>query len=74
MLPAMPSDAEHFSAMVSGLDAVSLTRAEIAAECHLSRGTVWRLAEGIGREPLCSTGHKIGRLYQKAIGERPVRR
>ncbi|BCH27646.1 hypothetical protein [Mesorhizobium sp. L-8-3] len=68
MLPAMRS--EQFSAKISGLDAVGLTRARIATECHLSRGAVWLLAEGIGREPLCSTGHKIGRLHQKVVGER----
>lgn len=56
--------------MMSGHDAVG-TRAEIAAECHLSHGTVWRLTEGSSREPLCSTGHKIGQPYQKAVGKRP---
>ncbi len=66
MLPTMPS--EHFSAMMSGLDAVGLTRVEIAAECNLSHRTVRRLAGGIGREP---TGRKIGQLHQKVIGERP---
>jgi hypothetical protein len=54
---------EHFADMIASLEATGISRTEIARQCHVCRGTIWRLAEGIGREPAWSTGHRIQELY-----------
>jgi transcriptional regulator with XRE-family HTH domain len=54
---------ENFAAMIAGLEATGISRTEIARQCHVSRGTVWRLAQGIGKEPTWSTGRSIEQLF-----------
>lgn len=54
---------QTFVGMIAGLEATGTSRAEIARQCHVSRGTVWRLAEGVVKEPTWSTGHKIEQLF-----------
>jgi len=59
----MPSSQDRFASMIAGLQAGGISRAEIARQCHVSRGTVWRLAEGIGKQPSYATGREIERLF-----------
>lgn len=58
---------EHFEALIKGLEASGVSRTEIARECHVSRATVWRLAEGVVREPAFSTGQRIEQFYFRAV-------
>jgi transcriptional regulator with XRE-family HTH domain len=61
----MPNQTEQFQAMIAGLESAGLSRAEIARRAGLSRMTVWRLAEGEGREPLYRTVRAIEAVQQK---------
>ena len=58
---------EHFAAMIASLEASGVSRTEIARECHVSRATVWRLAEGVIREPTWTTGRRIEQLFSRAV-------
>ncbi len=70
----MHSDADQFASLIAGLEAVGLSRSEIATSCHVTRATIWRLAAGEAREPTFATVRRIERLYEKAVGPSPLRR
>lgn len=53
--------------MICGLEAGGLSRTEIAREAKVSRMTVWRLAEGVAREP---SYHTIERINGVAVRHR----
>jgi transcriptional regulator with XRE-family HTH domain len=60
-----------FAALIAGLESAGMTRGQIAASCHLSRNTVWRLATGEMRAPSYSTIQKIEALYVKRVSRPP---
>jgi transcriptional regulator with XRE-family HTH domain len=61
------SPADQFAAMIAGLESSGLSRSEIAEQAHLSRSTVWRLAEGMAREPTHESFVKVSRLAEKVV-------
>jgi predicted transcriptional regulator len=56
------SPQEQFASMIAGLEAVGMTRSEIAREAHCSRMTVWRYAEGMAIDPKYQTVRSIETL------------
>jgi transcriptional regulator with XRE-family HTH domain len=70
----MHSDADQFASLIAGLEAIGLSRSEIATTCRLSRANVWRLAAGEARNPSFATVRKIEKLYEKKVGPSPLRR
>ena len=61
------ASAEDFASIIAGLEATGLSRTEIAREAHLSRMTVWRLAEGEAREPSFRVVSSIERVYEQRV-------
>lgn len=65
------SSAAEFEALLSGLQAAGLSGAEIARLSGLTRGTVWRLENGMCRAPTLDTYVRIAGTYQREVGPVP---
>lgn len=67
------NDSERFAAMISGLEDGGLRRSAIARELHMSRMTVWRLAEGVSRQPAYDTINRLTTLaLQRGVVVSPL--
>ncbi|MDW5315498.1 hypothetical protein [Rhizobium sp. PL01] len=55
----------HIAGMIHDLRKSGLSTNEIAEQCHLSRNTLWRLAQGEARDPAYASIVKIEKLHGK---------
>lgn len=64
------SDSEQFQfqAMIAGLEHHGISQQEIARRTGVSRATVWRMANGMGRSHRYSTDFRIEELHRKVVG------
>jgi transcriptional regulator with XRE-family HTH domain len=67
------SSSDSFAAMIAGLEATGVSRAEIATRAGVSRATVWRLANGICADHLSSTVQRIEQLQRSLENNSPVK-
>jgi transcriptional regulator with XRE-family HTH domain len=56
---------DHFSSMITALEASGVSRARIAKTCHISRATVWRLATGMTVVPTEKTVRRLSELHRR---------
>lgn len=53
---------EDFQALIAGLETTGMTRSQIAAATGRCRTTIWRLAEGVSKEPGYNTAMRLKNL------------
>jgi transcriptional regulator with XRE-family HTH domain len=59
------SPQDQFAGMIAALQCAGLSRTKIAEQAHLSRLTVWRLANGESASPSFETAIKIDKLHRR---------
>ncbi|MDW5313351.1 helix-turn-helix transcriptional regulator [Rhizobium sp. PL01] len=58
---------DHIALMIHDLRQSGLSANEIAERCHLSRTTLWRLAQGEARDPAYDSVRKVEQLHGKIV-------
>lgn len=60
---------DQFAGMIAGLEAEGLGRTEIAEMSGVSRTTIWRLVNGVGKNHFHETIAKIETVHRSVVGE-----